>query len=99
MKRGMASLRSDYKLCSFSIKESGKKRAGERANSIIWNRSSDAGSRGGRHLKIAVCVKSVPDTEAKINVASDKLNIDLAGVRFIVSPYDEFAVEEALKLK
>jgi electron transfer flavoprotein beta subunit len=59
----------------------------------------NAGSRGGRHLKIAVCVKSVPDTEAKINVASDKLNIDLTGVRFIVSPYDEFAVEEALKLK
>ena len=50
-------------------------------------------------MKIAVCVKSVPDTEAKINVASDKLNIDLAGVRFIVSPYDELAVEEALKLK
>jgi electron transfer flavoprotein beta subunit len=50
-------------------------------------------------LKIAVCVKSVPDTEAKINVAQDKQNIDLAGVRFIVSPYDELAVEEALKLK
>jgi electron transfer flavoprotein beta subunit len=50
-------------------------------------------------LKIAVCVKSVPDTEAKISVAADKHNIDLAGVRFIISPYDEFAVEEALKLK
>jgi electron transfer flavoprotein beta subunit len=50
-------------------------------------------------LKIAVCVKAVPDTEAKINVAADKLNIDMAGVRFIVSPYDENAVEEALKLK
>jgi len=41
----------------------------------------------------------VPDTEAKIAVAADKLNIDLAGVRFIISPYDELAVEEALKLK
>ncbi|HEY9775257.1 MAG TPA: electron transfer flavoprotein subunit beta/FixA family protein [Planktothrix sp.] len=50
-------------------------------------------------MKIAVCVKSVPDTEAKINVAADKKNIDLSGVRFIVSPYDELAVEEALKLK
>lgn len=50
-------------------------------------------------MKIAVCVKSVPDTEAKISVAADKLNIDLTGVRFIISPYDELAVEEALKLK
>lgn len=50
-------------------------------------------------MKIAVCVKAVPDTESKISVASDKLNIDLTGIRFIVSPYDEFAVEEALKLK
>jgi electron transfer flavoprotein beta subunit len=50
-------------------------------------------------LKIAVCVKSVPDTESKISVAADKQNIDLAGIRFIISPYDEYAVEEALKLK
>jgi len=50
-------------------------------------------------LKIAVCVKSVPDTEANIKIAADKKNIDLNGVRFITSPYDEFAVEEALKLK
>lgn len=50
-------------------------------------------------MKIAVCVKAVPDTESKISVASDKLNIDLTGIRFIVSPYDEFAVEEALKIK
>jgi electron transfer flavoprotein beta subunit len=50
-------------------------------------------------LKIAVCIKAVPDTEARIQVASDKTNIDLAGVKFITSPYDEFAIEEALKLK
>lgn len=50
-------------------------------------------------MKIAVCVKSVPDTEANIKIAADKKNIDLNGVRFITSPYDEFAVEEALKLK
>jgi electron transfer flavoprotein beta subunit len=50
-------------------------------------------------LKIAVCVKAVPDTETKIKIASDKPHIDLSEVRFIVSPYDEFAIEEALKLK
>lgn len=50
-------------------------------------------------LKIAVCVKAVPDTETKIAIAADKKNIDFTGVRFITSPYDEFAVEEAIKLK
>lgn len=50
-------------------------------------------------MKVAVCVKSVPDTEAKIKIAADHLNIELADVRFITSPYDEFAIEEALKLK
>lgn len=50
-------------------------------------------------MKIAVCIKAVPDTETKIKIASDNQHIDLAEVRFIVSPYDEFAIEEALKLK
>lgn len=50
-------------------------------------------------MKIAVCIKAVPDTETKIKVADDKQQIDSAGVRFITSPYDEFAIEEALKLK
>jgi electron transfer flavoprotein beta subunit len=50
-------------------------------------------------LKIAVCVKAVPDTETKIVIAPDKTHIETAGVRYIVSPYDEFAIEEAVKLK
>ena len=50
-------------------------------------------------MKIAVCVKAVPDTETKIALAADKKNIDFTGVRFIASPYDEFAIEEALKAK
>ena len=50
-------------------------------------------------MKIAVCIKAVPDTEAKIKIADSKTNVDFAGVRFITSPYDEFAIEEALKLK
>ncbi len=50
-------------------------------------------------MKIAVCVKSVPDTETKIEIASDKKNINMGGVRFITSPFDEFAIEEALKIK
>ncbi len=50
-------------------------------------------------MKIAVCVKAVPDTETKIVIAADKQGIDTNGVRFIASPYDEFAIEEAIRLK
>lgn len=50
-------------------------------------------------MKIAVCVSHVPDTAAKINVGSDEKSIDKNGVSFIINPYDEYAVEEALKTK
>ena len=50
-------------------------------------------------MKIAVCVKAVPDTDARIAIAADKKNIDYTGVKIITSPYDEFAIEEAIKLK
>jgi len=50
-------------------------------------------------MKILVCIKHVPDTEAKIKVAGDGKNPDPAGVKMIVSPYDEYALEEALLIK
>jgi electron transfer flavoprotein beta subunit len=50
-------------------------------------------------MKIAVCVSHVPDTAAKINIGNDGKNIDTNGVTFVVNPYDEFAIEEALKTK
>ncbi|OYV64611.1 MAG: electron transfer flavoprotein subunit beta [Gemmatimonadetes bacterium 21-71-4] len=48
-------------------------------------------------MKIAVCIKRVPDTEARIRIGGDGASIDEAGVKFIVNPYDEFAIEEALQ--
>jgi electron transfer flavoprotein beta subunit len=48
---------------------------------------------------IYVCVKQVPDTETKVKLAGDNSWIDTAGIKWIVSPYDEFAIEEALRLK
>lgn len=48
-------------------------------------------------MKIAVCIKRVPDTETRIKIAADGKGIDEAGVKFILNPYDEFAVEEALR--
>jgi electron transfer flavoprotein beta subunit len=50
-------------------------------------------------MKIVVCVKFVPDTATKIKIAPSGKGIDLADVSFVVNPYDEFAVEEALKIK
>ena len=50
-------------------------------------------------MNIAVCVKQVPDTETKIKIAEDKKSINESEINFILNPYDEFAVEEALKLK
>ena len=46
-----------------------------------------------------VCISQVPDTETRIKIAADGRKIDEAGVKFIVSPYDEFALEEAIRLK
>ncbi|HCV43029.1 MAG TPA: electron transfer flavoprotein subunit beta [Bacteroidetes bacterium] len=50
-------------------------------------------------MNIVVCVNHVPDTEAKIKVASDNLSIDKAGVNFMLSPYDEIAIEEGLRMR
>ena len=50
-------------------------------------------------MKSIVCVKRVPDTEARIRIAGDGGSIDPSGVKFVLNPYDEFAVEAALKHK
>ena len=50
-------------------------------------------------MKIAVCLKRVTDSEARLKVAADGKSLDPAGVNFDISPYDEFGIEEALKVK
>ena len=50
-------------------------------------------------MKIAVGIKQVPDTETKIKLSADQSAVDLTGVKWIVSPYDEFAIEEALRVR
>lgn len=50
-------------------------------------------------MKIAVCIKRVPDSETRVKIAADGKSLDEAGVKFVVNPYDEFAVEEALRRK
>lgn len=50
-------------------------------------------------MKILVALKQVPDTETKIKVAADGKSLDLADVKWITNPYDENAMEEALRIK
>ncbi len=50
-------------------------------------------------MKVFVCIKQVPDTETKIKILGDQSGIDPAGIKWVMNPYDEYAVEEAIKFK
>lgn len=50
-------------------------------------------------MKIYVCIKQVPDTETKLRLKPDNSGIDDSAIKWIMNPYDEYAVEEALKIK
>ncbi len=50
-------------------------------------------------MNVIVCVKRVPDTEARVKIGADACSIEPAGVKFVLNPYDEFAIEEALRLR
>ena len=49
-------------------------------------------------MNIIVCMKQVPDTEAVLTIKEGK-TINEENIKWIISPYDEYAIEEALKLK
>ena len=50
-------------------------------------------------MKILVLIKQVPDTATQVKIGADSRAIDPTGITWIISPYDEFAVEEALRIK
>jgi electron transfer flavoprotein beta subunit len=50
-------------------------------------------------MKILVMIKQVPDTATQVKIGGDGRAIDPTGITWIVSPYDEYAVEEALRIK
>jgi len=50
-------------------------------------------------MNIFVCVKQVPDTETKVIPNKDGTYIETSAVKWIMNPYDEFAVEQALLIK
>lgn len=50
-------------------------------------------------MNVAVLLKQTPDTESVIRIASDGKSIATDDLKWIINPYDEFAVEAALRLK
>ena len=50
-------------------------------------------------LNILVCLKQVPDTGTRIQLRKEGEGIDETGIEWVINPYDEFALEEALRIK
>ena len=50
-------------------------------------------------MDIIVLLKQVPSTEAIVSIAEDGKSINTADVKWVINPYDEFAVEEALRIR
>ena len=49
-------------------------------------------------MKIAVCIKQVPDTEARLRLSSDGTWIDEEDLSFVINESDGYALEEALQI-
>jgi electron transfer flavoprotein beta subunit len=49
-------------------------------------------------LKIAVCIKRVPDMELRFSIAADRKSLDPAGLKYDISDFDGYAIEVALQL-
>ena len=50
-------------------------------------------------MKVLVCVKRVIDYNVKVRVKADRTGVELANVKMSMNPFDEIAVEEAVRLK
>ncbi len=50
-------------------------------------------------MKIAVCVKQVPDSETRINLSGPVAELDQSSFTRVLNPYDAYAVEEAVRIK
>jgi len=48
-------------------------------------------------VNIIVCIKQVPDTEARVQISEQGNSIESGQINFILNPFDEYAVEEALR--
>ncbi|MFP3646449.1 electron transfer flavoprotein subunit beta/FixA family protein, partial [Paraburkholderia sp. SIMBA_054] len=50
-------------------------------------------------MRVLVAVKRVIDYNVKVRVKSDNTGVDIANVKMSMNPFDEIAVEEAVRLK
>jgi electron transfer flavoprotein beta subunit len=50
-------------------------------------------------MKVLVCVKRVVDYNVKVRVKSDGTGVDVANVKMAMNPFDEIALEEAVRLR
>ena len=50
-------------------------------------------------MNIITCIKRVPSTETNVRVGSDSKSLETSGVEYILSPFDEIALEESLLVK
>jgi electron transfer flavoprotein beta subunit len=50
-------------------------------------------------VNVIVCLKQVPDTETQIKIAQDGKSIVADNIKWVMNPYDEFGVEEGLRIK
>ncbi|MCJ8276219.1 MAG: electron transfer flavoprotein subunit beta/FixA family protein [Bdellovibrionales bacterium] len=50
-------------------------------------------------MRIFVCIKQVPDTETRIKLSADNQKVETNGIKWVINPYDEFAIEEAIRFK
>ncbi|RQP27874.1 electron transfer flavoprotein subunit beta/FixA family protein, partial [Burkholderia ubonensis] len=50
-------------------------------------------------MKVLVAVKRVADANVKVRVKADGSGVDLANIKMSINPFDEIAVEEAVRLK
>jgi len=50
-------------------------------------------------MKILVVVRQVPDSTTTIKIRPDGQDIDRAGIKMVVNPFDEFAIEQAVQLR
>ena len=73
-----------------------------RLNAQNWRERVDAASHcelNRMAMKILVSVKRVVDYNVKIRVKQDQSAVETAGVKFSMNPFDEIAIEEAVRLK
>jgi len=50
-------------------------------------------------MKVLVCISNVPDTTTKVKFADDNKKLDVAGIQWVINPWDELSLTRALELK